>query len=296
MNQNTRRRFFVRILLILSSIAAPFVMLATAGDTIYTYDALGRLRTVTRPDGAATTYTLDAAGNRTQVQEAAPVGAVPSIDVPGSSTNGNYTISWTAPAAGTVDRYELYEDTSPSFGSANRIYNNLAPRSLAVTGRLNGSYYYRVRACGPINCGSYAVGGPAVVTLPPAAPASISISGPSNNGSYSISWGAVTSGTATRYELWEANNSGFSGEARVYDNTGLEHVALGPKPGLVLVPSSRLQRHELRRIYAGREPADRGYDGARAAAERHRANSRHVARPFSVGRGERQLRHCRLRL
>lgn len=40
---------------------------ALAQATQYTYDALGRLKTVTHPDGRVTTYTYDAAGNRSQV-------------------------------------------------------------------------------------------------------------------------------------------------------------------------------------------------------------------------------------
>lgn len=38
---------------------------AFAGDETYTYDASGRLHTVTYADGSTTTYTYDPAGNRT---------------------------------------------------------------------------------------------------------------------------------------------------------------------------------------------------------------------------------------
>ena len=57
--------------------------LSTAGDTIYTYDALGRLTKVVRPDGVETNYTLDAAGNRTQVTEGAPTPPPPPPPPPG---------------------------------------------------------------------------------------------------------------------------------------------------------------------------------------------------------------------
>jgi len=44
---------------------------ALAGDTTYTYDALGRVIEVNYPDGSKITYTYDAAGNRTQVVKTA---------------------------------------------------------------------------------------------------------------------------------------------------------------------------------------------------------------------------------
>jgi YD repeat-containing protein len=39
------------------------------GATMYTYDALGRLSSVTYSNGKTITYTYDAAGNRTQVTQ-----------------------------------------------------------------------------------------------------------------------------------------------------------------------------------------------------------------------------------
>lgn len=44
---------------------APVGGTSVAGTEHYTYDALGRLRTVSYPTGARTTYAYDAAGNRT---------------------------------------------------------------------------------------------------------------------------------------------------------------------------------------------------------------------------------------
>lgn len=41
--------------------------IARAGTDSYTYDALGRLASVTYADGSTVTYTYDAAGNRTAV-------------------------------------------------------------------------------------------------------------------------------------------------------------------------------------------------------------------------------------
>ena len=44
---------------------------ALAGDTVYKYDALGRVIEVDYPDGSIVYYSYDAAGNRTQVQRQA---------------------------------------------------------------------------------------------------------------------------------------------------------------------------------------------------------------------------------
>ena len=44
---------------------------AVAGDTVYKYDALGRVIEVDYPDGSIIYYTYDAAGNRTQTQRTA---------------------------------------------------------------------------------------------------------------------------------------------------------------------------------------------------------------------------------
>lgn len=45
---------------------------AQAQSVAYTYDVLGRLKTVTYPDGRVTTYTYDVADNRTQVTTGTP--------------------------------------------------------------------------------------------------------------------------------------------------------------------------------------------------------------------------------
>src|SRR4051794_29628482 len=63
---------------------------ANAGSISYTYDALGRLVTVTDPTGVVTAYTYDAAGNRTQV------------NISGGTTNKTVfilvgTSTWTVP-------------------------------------------------------------------------------------------------------------------------------------------------------------------------------------------------------
>ena len=56
---------------------------ALAADQItYTYDALGRLQTVTYPNSTAVTYTYDPAGNRTQVTNTGGTGSTGGPQTP----------------------------------------------------------------------------------------------------------------------------------------------------------------------------------------------------------------------
>jgi YD repeat-containing protein len=189
---------------------------AQAATTYYTYDALGRLREVRRPDGVQSAYTYDASGNRIDVQEGTPPTAPASIYVPGSSSSSSYTISWTAPTSGTVSRYELYESTSANFAAQTLVYNGPALSQL-ITGKgsSNGIFYYRVRACS-VSCSPYATGANAIVVTPaPSAPSSIVVPANSATGSFTISWGGSI-GVITKYELYEARSSSFSGQTLVH--------------------------------------------------------------------------------
>jgi hypothetical protein len=191
--------------------------------TTYTYDSLGRLRSVT-VSGTQTsvqTYAYDAAGNRTGNVSGIVPSVPPSISVPSSSITGSYTISWGASTTGTVNFYELYQATNASFSGASKVYSG-PTASAGITGRPDGTYYYRVRACLMTTaCSGYVTGGnPIVVTLQPSAPASISVPSGSITGGYTISWGA-SSGNVTAYELQEATNSSFTGASLPYTGTGI---------------------------------------------------------------------------
>jgi hypothetical protein len=92
-------------------------------------------------------------------------GVPSSITVPTSSSTGSYSISW-GTASGTVTAYELYEATNSSFSGETIVYNG-AGFSASLTGRANGTYYYRARACNSVGCSAHRVGSNAVtVSLP----------------------------------------------------------------------------------------------------------------------------------
>ncbi len=71
---HSRNAVFIRIVVVtLLALAAGATEVVLAGNDTYTYDALGRLLTVTYADGSSITYTYDAVGNRTALsQSAAP--------------------------------------------------------------------------------------------------------------------------------------------------------------------------------------------------------------------------------
>jgi hypothetical protein len=118
---------------------------AVAATASYQYDALGRLRVVDYDTGKVAIYDYDNAGNRQRVVTGTKPGVPSFITVPNSSTTGNYTISW-GTATGTVTAYQLFQATNTSFSGETLIYSGSA-ESFAISGRLSGTYYYRVRAC-----------------------------------------------------------------------------------------------------------------------------------------------------
>jgi YD repeat-containing protein len=222
----TTRSFRSCLLFALLAVAS---IAALAGTLNYEYDALGRLEEVRHPDGSVVSYTLDPAGNRTEVASRTPPGIPSSITVPSSSTTGSYTVSWGA-ASGTLTAYELYEATNSGFSGQLLVYSG-ASTSKAISGKGNGTYYYRVRACNGSACGGYRSGSNATtVTLPPSVPASITVPSSSTTGSYTISWG-TSIGNVTAYQLYEATNSGFTGQVQVYSGTGTSKAISGKGNG-----------------------------------------------------------------
>jgi YD repeat-containing protein len=216
------------ILVLAISAAALLSTPSRAVDTVYEYDALGRLIGVTRPDGTVTGYTLDPAGNRTKVEESLGGATAPtSINVPATSLTGSYTVTWTA-GSGTVTTYELWESTSSLFTSQTRVFSGAAT-SASISGHGNGTFYYRVRGCKGSACTSYRQGANGIaVTIPPGVPAGITVPASSSTGSFSITWSAA-SGTLTSYQLFESTSSDFTGEIGVYSGTALT-AARSAKP------------------------------------------------------------------
>ncbi|MHC5081537.1 MAG: hypothetical protein ACYTHN_21255, partial [Planctomycetota bacterium] len=131
-----------------------------------------------------------------------------SITVPAVSNTGNYTLLWQTSAQATA--YTLEEDLTPNFPSPQAIYTGSVP-SYAVTGKGNGTYYYRVCASNASGSSAWTAGANGVtVTLPnpPPAPASITVPPSSTTGTFTLTW--ASSNGATSYNLEESNSPAFT--------------------------------------------------------------------------------------
>ena len=79
--------------------------------------------------------------------------SAPALNDPGTTdTDGSYTVSWSGVSGATS--YTLEEDTSGSFGSPTVIYSG-SGTSKYITGRSDGTYYYRVKACNACGCSGW---------------------------------------------------------------------------------------------------------------------------------------------
>ena len=170
--------------------------IALGAEVTYEYDELGRLKTVTYDDGKQIDYVLDAAGNRTSVKSwnAPPVPVINDVVV--WNNTGNFTVSWTAAASSVpTTRYELYQALNGTDYAATPLVNTLVT-SYSATGRAQGRYFYRVRACNTDGCGRYATWiNPVNVDLTP--PTQVT----------GVSAGAITQTTATL--SWNASSDNF---------------------------------------------------------------------------------------
>lgn len=201
-----------------------------AGTTGYEYDALGRLYKVTHNEDSQTRYELDAAGNRTLVKELLRPGVPSAISVPSTSSTGKFTVSWNK-VSQTVTAYELYESTSSTFSSQRLAYSG-SGSSKEISGKTDGRYYYRIRACNEDLCSDYRAGASSVlVAFPPSVPISIAVPKESSSGDYSIAWGEPMSGNVTAYELYESTKSNFDSETRVFNGTARQWPVTGKATG-----------------------------------------------------------------
>ncbi|MEJ1095433.1 MULTISPECIES: RHS repeat protein [unclassified Pseudoxanthomonas] len=124
---------------------------------------------------------------------------VPALTAPGYSTQGSYTVQWSA--VPSISRYELQEQANG--GAWQGAYSGAAV-SQAIAGKTSGVYGYRVRACNPTVCGGWSGIATVTVELPPSTVPTLSLPGSSYSGSYTASWSAVVG--ATSYQLEESAN------------------------------------------------------------------------------------------
>ena len=177
----------------------------TSGTKTYTPSSAGIFRA---------TVTCTGAGGSARDSDSVTVKpSAPTLTVPKTDMDGSYAASWTSVSGATS--YELEEKTGS--GSFANIYSG-SGTSRNVTGKADGSYSYRVRACaGTGNCGDWS----ATATVRVARDLTASPN-PSTDGSYTVSWSAIL--TAESYQLYESGKL-------VYDSTGTSWSFTGKAAG-----------------------------------------------------------------
>ncbi|MHC4599970.1 MAG: DUF4082 domain-containing protein, partial [Planctomycetota bacterium] len=205
-------------------------------QTVYTgaslqYTVMGKMNgtyyyRVRASNGAGpSSWTTDTTGCTVTL---APPAAPGSITVPASSSTGNYVVSWTGVVGAWT--YDLEESTSPAFGSTTLVYSG-SSTSYSITGQVDGTYYYRVRAGNGAGQSGWTNGanGCVVQRMAPGAPGFLTVPGNSSTGNYSVDWGTVPS--ASLYELEEDRAADFSSAVQIYRGAGSQFQVSGRASG-----------------------------------------------------------------
>jgi hypothetical protein len=135
-------------------------------------------------------------------------------------------VNWTS--VGNADSYLLQEADNMAFTGATTAYSGAATQA-AISGKADGTYYYRVRATNSegdsdwSNVVSVYVGPIKKLFLPvvlngffarPAAPLLAPIANPDGDGNFVVAWNAVSG--ATSYTLHEDDNASFTSPTIAY--------------------------------------------------------------------------------
>jgi hypothetical protein len=129
--------------------------------------------TLTREDQSNSTFSLTCTPPST-----------PTLNDPGTAdTDGSYTVSWSSVSGAT--NYTLEEDTSSSFGSPTVVYSG-SGTSKYITGRSDGTYYYRVNACNACGCSGWSNVEDIEVSIPDVGGWNKTFGGTDNDVAYSV--------------------------------------------------------------------------------------------------------------
>ena len=163
------------------------------------------------------------------IGECTPPSA-PALNDPGTTdTDGSYTVSWSSVIGATS--YTLEEDTSGSFGSPTVVYSG-SGTSKYITGRSDGTYYYRVNACNACGCSGWSnVGDIEVIpsgNIPPVASFTYSPLNPvvDQMVAFDLSSSCDPDGQITHYRLDFGDESGAEGPGLV-ETIGHEYSSAG---------------------------------------------------------------------
>lgn len=140
-----------------------------------------------------------------------------TITVPTETdTDGAFAISWAASTGATS--YELQQQKDG--GTWTTVFDG-SDTSTGLSGRTDGTYKYRVRACNSSGCSTYTESTSFSVDLPPPAPV-LTVDGRFKG--YDASWTAVAG--ADTYELQHAVNDAFLDWITVFNGDALSYSRL----------------------------------------------------------------------
>ena len=130
-----------------------------------------------------------------------PPASAPTVTTPANNSNGAYTVSWSGVA--TANQYNLQEQVN---GQSWVTVQSNGATTWGVSGKGNGTYGYRAQACNASGCGPWSATATTTVLFPPSSAPTVSVPATSANGSYTITWNAITG--ATSYIVSEQDNGG----------------------------------------------------------------------------------------
>jgi hypothetical protein len=142
--------------------------------------------------------------------------------------NGNYTVSWIEQPSRNADTYTLQEATDSAFTADLRDVSTTSQQSCAVSGKVAGTYYYRVRGYNEWGQSEWS-DTQSVTVLLPDAPTLNPISNTDGDGSYNVTWNAVA--RATNYALQEDTDPSFGSPTVVFSGGQTSWSATGKTAG-----------------------------------------------------------------
>lgn len=139
----------------------------------------------------------------------------PNVSVDSASSDGTYTVSWQN-GGGIVDEYFYSE--SPNFDNWIPVGNS---KSRVISGKSDGSWSYKVKACNSSGCGGHGTSNTVTVNHPtPDTPSSINVPAETAETSYRISWEASTSTALDYYQISQQHAaSAWSGWTKITGNS-----------------------------------------------------------------------------
>ncbi|GAB4489407.1 MAG: choice-of-anchor D domain-containing protein [Thermodesulfovibrionales bacterium] len=159
-------------------------------------------------------YAYNGFGNSapTNTATVTPLGIPSSLTVPAGSSNGNIALAWGFSSTTGVT-YVVEESMVADFSvltPASPVYTGTA-RNVNLTGKANGTYYYRVKAtmAGSIDSGWRNGTNPCVVNVIVDTPSSFTVPAGSSNGNIALAWGTSSTAGVT-YVVEESMVSDFS--------------------------------------------------------------------------------------